>query len=604
MLRPFLIAGIAIAITACSSSDSRSTKTKNSHLDKPNIVFVITDDQGYGDFGGLGNPIVKTPNIDALADESVDLVDYHVAPSCSPTRAALLTGHWTNRTGTWHTIMGRSMLRLNEITLADLLRDNGYQTAMFGKWHLGDNYPYRPMDRGFDEAFYHGGGGVGQTPDFWDNAYFGGSYFRNGEPEKVEGFVTDVLFDETMKYIDKAKNNKRPFFVYLSTNAPHSPMHAPQNYADLYAGKGLSTEVQHFYGMITNIDDNVQRLRDYLRKNNLESNTIFVYTTDNGTSTGEKIFNAGMRGKKGSAYDGGHRVPFFLYWPEGGYDSKQRVTTITSYVDIVPTLLDMTGSSAPKTLAFDGVSLTPLFKGKTASWPDRILVTDSQRVLDPIKWRESAVMTQRWRLINGKALYDIQADPGQENDVAKQHPDVVARLRAFYDQWWTELEPTFGEPTAIYIGADEANPTDLTAHDWLGDNAAVPWNQEHIRKQLTEKDHKHKGFWSVNAVEAGTYRFELSRWPLEAKAAIDQDLAAGEDVPGVRAYRAHPGLGFKARKAIITVNGEERSQLVKPGQAIAAFEFEVKAGRGEIHAIFVDDKDRELGAYYLRVTKL
>ena len=162
---------------------------------QPNIVIVIADDQGYGDLGHTGNPVIKTPNIDALASESTSLTDYHVAPTCSPTRSALMTGHWTDRTGVWHTINGRSMLRANEVTLGQLLKDNGYTTGMFGKWHLGDNFPYRPEDRGFDEVYRHGGGGVGQTPDVWDNAYFGGSYFHNGEIVPAEGFCTDVFLD-------------------------------------------------------------------------------------------------------------------------------------------------------------------------------------------------------------------------------------------------------------------------------------------------------------------------------------------------------------------------------------------------------------------------
>ncbi|MCG8602951.1 MAG: sulfatase-like hydrolase/transferase, partial [Verrucomicrobiales bacterium] len=195
--------------------------------DKPNIVFVITDDQGYGDLSCHGNPTLKTPHLDALAAESVRLDDYHVAPTCSPTRAALLTGHWTNRTGVWHTIMGRSMIRKNEITVGQIFKDNGYATGMFGKWHLGDNYPFRPEDRGFTEVLRHGGGGVGQTPDYWDNAYFDGSYFHNKKPVPVEGFCTDVFFDYAKQFIEQQTKAKKPFFAYISLNAPHGPMHAP-----------------------------------------------------------------------------------------------------------------------------------------------------------------------------------------------------------------------------------------------------------------------------------------------------------------------------------------------------------------------------------------
>ena len=189
--------------------------------DPTNVVFVITDDQGYGDLGCTGNPIIKTPNIDQLATESSGLSDYHVAPTCSPTRCAVLTGHWTNRTGAWHTIMGRSMLRENEVTVGQIFADAGYQTGMFGKWHLGDNYPYRPEDRGFTEVYRHGGGGVGQTPDLWDNAYFDGSYFHNGNIAPAKGFCTDVFFEQANAFIGKCAKEKKPFFAYISTNAPH-----------------------------------------------------------------------------------------------------------------------------------------------------------------------------------------------------------------------------------------------------------------------------------------------------------------------------------------------------------------------------------------------
>ncbi|MGJ8681883.1 arylsulfatase [Paraglaciecola sp.] len=603
MRKLMLMIVLSTLIIGCSQQSNTSPSQK-SRPNQPNIVFVITDDQGYGDLSINGNPILKTQNIDALARESVNLNDYHVAPTCSPTRAALLTGHWTNRTGTWHTIMGRSMLRENEITIADLLKANGYQTAMFGKWHLGDNYPYRPMDRGFEHAYYHGGGGVGQTPDYWNNAYFDGSYFKNGVAEKAKGYVTDVFFEQAIQYIEKAKEKDQPFFTYISTNAPHGPMHAPEEYAAKYANQGLTTSQQHFFGMIHNIDDNVQKLRNYLDENNLTDNTIFVFTTDNGTAGGDKIFNAGMRGKKGSAFDGGHRVPFYLHWPKGGYSEQQVVDTITSYVDIVPTLLEMTGAQKPDSLKFDGKSIQPLMKGQEKTWSDRILVTDSQRVLNPIKWRQSSVMTDQWRLINGKMLFDMYQDPGQKTDVASQHPEVVSRLTDFYDKWWDEIEPTFGEPTAIYLGADEANPVDLTSHDWLGDNKAVPWNQMHIRKQLSEKDNQHKGYWWVNVVTAGKYKLELRRWPEEADTAIHADMIAGKEVPGDRSFRAWEGLGFKANQASVKIGDSEQISSVKPSDKVISFEVQLKEGKGKLQATFLDENANELGAYFVKVTRL
>jgi arylsulfatase B len=230
---------------------------------RPNVVIVITDDQGYGDLGCTGNPIIQTPAIDRLANESVWLTDYHVAPTCSPTRAALMSGHWTNRTGAWHTIMGRSMLREDEGTLGQFFKGAGYETGMFGKWHLGDNFPYRPEDRGFNEVYRHGGGGVGQTPDVWDNSYFDGGYFHNGKIVPAEGFCTDVFFEQANRFISESAKNGKPFLAYISTNAPHGPFHCPQKYMDLY--KGQSPTIQAFYGMITNIDENVGKTRKLLK---------------------------------------------------------------------------------------------------------------------------------------------------------------------------------------------------------------------------------------------------------------------------------------------------------------------------------------------------
>ena len=597
-----ILATFSLALIAISSTGTALAST--SHTSQPNVVIVITDDQGYGDLSVHGNPIVKTPNIDKLAKESVSLTNYHVAPTCSPTRAGFLTGHWNNRTGVWHTIMGRSMLRENEKTIADLLKANGYQTAMFGKWHLGDNYPYRPNDRGFDFSYYHGGGGVGQTPDHWNNAYFDDVYMRDGVKEQAKGFVTDVLFNEAIAYIDSAKKSKKPFFTYISTNAPHSPMHAPKKYADMYEGKKLTKSVQHFYGMITNIDDNVQRLRNYLAENNLADNTIFIFTTDNGSSAGYRVFNANMRGHKNSEYEGGHRVPFLIHWPNGKLAQNMKQDKITSFVDVVPTLLDLTQSKDTLGVDFDGVSIKQLFTASDKSWPDRTIFTDSQRVLDPIKWRKSAVMTDQWRLVNGEELYDIKKDPSQTNDVIKSNPEVAERLKQEYENWWQDIKGSFGEPTAIYIGDEKANPVALTSHDWLGDNAQVPWQQKQIRQAIREKDGKHKGYWYLDIKSAGKYTFKLSRWPTEVNKPITSSIVAGEKVAGTPAFRATAGLAFEAVKASISIAGLSETKTVNTDDNYIEFEVELAKGKSKLAAVFIDKNAQELGAFYVEVEKV
>jgi arylsulfatase B len=604
-LAPLLTVLVSVLLFAgCERGTRESIQNRAGDSGRPNVVLVITDDQGYGDLGVHGNPIISTPNMDALAKESIRLEDYHVAPTCAPTRAGLLTGRWHNRTGVWHTVMGRSMLRRNEVTLADMLAANGYRTAMIGKWHLGDSYPYRPHDRGFEQAYYNGGGGVGQTPDYWNNAYFDGSYFRNGEPEPAEGYVTDVFFNEAIAFIESVRAGGEPFFVYLATNAPHGPMHAPQSYADSYADEGLSVGVQHFLGMITNIDDNVGRLRSYLDENDLSENTIFVFTTDNGTSSGNNIFNAGMRGKKGSEYDGGHRVPFFLHWPAGGFSTVRHVDRVTAHVDIVPTLLDLTGSQAPEGIRFDGNSLRPLLEGAAVDWPDRVLISDSQRVLDPIRWRRSYVMTDRWRLINGEELYDMDKDPGQEVDVAAEHPEIKKKLRAAYEAQWAELLPTFAEPTPIVLGHADANPVTLTGHDWLGTNAQVPWNQRHIRNLEREADGVHKGYWWVDIAEAGRYEFELRRWPAEADLPIAAAAQPEPDVPGVTAFRAVPGVAFPAVGARLLIGAHSMDAPVGKTDKQVSFAATLDAARTRLVATFTDEAGAEVGAYYVTVKRL
>jgi arylsulfatase B len=582
--------------------------------DPPNVVLVITDDQGYGDIAAHGNPYIKTPHLDQLHAESVRLDDYHVAPTCAPTRAALITGHWTNRTGVWHTIMGRSMIRENEVTLGQILGDGGYATGMFGKWHMGDNFPYRPEDRGFQEVMRHGGGGVGQTPDHWDNAYFDGSYYHNGEVEAVKGHCTDVWFRYAKKFIQKSAAAGKPFFAYVCTNAPHGPMHSPQAFADLYEGvlpiakdrKGKPNTAKavsnaHYYGMISHIDENVGELRDFLEEKGLAENTIFIFTTDNG-SVGTQMFDGGMRGGKGSEYDGGHRVPFFIHWPKGGLTGGRQVETITSYVDIVPTLIDFTGVPSPEGVVFDGVSIRSLLeKGDGVPWADRILVTDSQRVRDPIKWRKSAVMTDRWRLINGEELYDIDADPRQETDLAADQPETTKRLRAFYDAWWAELEPTFKLTTEIYLGHPEANPARLTSHDWIADGS-TPWNHGHIRRGDDAPDHT--GFWAVKVIEAGDYEIELRRWPKPADVAITAALPPGEDVPGVPAFRTTPGRALAVDTAHLEVGGQVLSKPIPKGAKGVKFKVPLKPGQDELWASFTGPNDYKVGAFYAYVKKL
>lgn len=570
--------------------------------ERPNIVIVITDDQGYGDLACHGNPVIKTPYLDKLYSESTVLTDYHVAPTCSPTRAALMTGHWTNRTGVWHTIMGRSMIRANEVTLGQHFQKE-YATAMFGKWHLGDNYPYRPEDRGFEEVYRHGGGGVGQTPDVWDNSYFDGGYFHNGMIESAKGFCTDVFFEKARDFIKAKAGKEEPFLAYISTNAPHGPLHCPQKYLNLY--KDQNPKIAAFFGMISNIDDNIGKTRKLLTDLGVADNTIFIFTTDNGTASGAKVFNSGMRGQKGSEYDGGHRVPFFIHWPAAGLNQHRKIDKLTHAIDVVPTLMDVCGISNTASVKFDGVSQAFVIDpGNTGSpEPDtRMIITDSQRVVDPIKWRKSAVMSSQYRLVNGKELYNIKADPGQKKDIAKDNPEQVAKMRAFYDKWWAELEPTFAQTTEIHLGHPDHPKVTMTAHDWL--NTGPPWHQGSIRAARGGNQKKFKGHWAIKVLEEGTYKISLLRWPEEANHPINSPLPPGKNVPGSsKAFRTTPGITLAATTATLMIDGKTvASKPVGKGDTAISFTTTLKKGAHQLAPVFINAKG-QTGAFYCIVEK-
>jgi len=566
-----ILSGVVLWTTAARAVEADARR--------PNVVLIMTDDQGYGDLACHGNRVIQTPNLDRLHGQSVRLTNFHVDPTCSPTRSALMTGRNSGRVGVWHTIMGRSLLRRDEVTMADVFAAGGYRTAIFGKWHLGDTYPFRPQDRGYQEVFVHGGGGVGQTPDYWGNDYFDDTYFRNGTPEKQTGYCTDVWFDAAMKFIEV--NRDRPFFTYLVTNAPHGPFLVAEKYIDMYRGK-KNVPNAAFYGMITCIDENVGRMLEHLKRLGLEENTILIFMSDNGTAAGFRGnagFNAGMRGTKGSEYDGGHRVPCFVRWPSGKIGGGKDVARLTAHLDVLPTLIELCSLKSPEDVEFDGRSIAPLLTGDGENWSDRTLVVESQRIEYPTKWRKSAVMTDRWRLVNGKELYDVPADPGQKNDVAAAHPEVAARLVEHYNDWWAGVSKRHGEFCEIVLGSDRENPATLTCHDWH--EGSPPWNQRMIHSGA-----KANGFWAVEVERAGKYEITLRRWPREAPAPINE------------------GAGIKAVKARLTIGKLDQTQPVPADAAAVTFGVNLPAGKTRLQTWLIDEKGGSRGAYYAYVKRL
>jgi arylsulfatase len=425
-------------------------------LKPPNIVLVMTDDQGYGDLSFTGNPILKTPHLDAFARQSVRFTDFHVSPTCAPTRASLMTGRHEFRSGVTHTINERERLTLKAVTLPQILKTVGYTTGIFGKWHLGDEDAYQPGQRGFDEVFIHGAGGIGQSyagscGDAPGNTYFDPAIRHNGRFVKTKGYCTDVFFAQAMQWMDARRKDKSPFFAYITPNAPHAPLQCPEEYARRYAGK-VDTNAAKFFGMIENIDENFGRLIAKLDEWGLARETLVIFMTDNGGTVGVKIFNAGMRAQKNTPYEGGVRVPSFWRWP-AGFDGDKDCPALTAHVDILPTLAEITGAKLPEGVSLDGRSLWPLLKNPQAQWPDRFLFThvgrwEKGRAGDS-KFLNCAVRYSRFRLVNNQELYDLQTDPGERTNVITGHPEAVARMRAAYDQWWSEVLPALENENAV-----------------------------------------------------------------------------------------------------------------------------------------------------------
>jgi arylsulfatase A-like enzyme len=553
--------------------------------DKPNVIVIMTDDQGYGEMAAHGHPHLITPNMDKLWEKSVRLNNFHVDPTCAPSRSALMTGRYSGRVGVWHTVMGRNLLREDETTIAEVFHHAGYRTGIFGKWHLGDSYPYGARFRGFDDAVVHYAGGVGQTPDYWGNDYFDDHFNDNGEWRRFQGYCTDVWFNEALRFIRESKD--QPFFLYLPTNAAHQTRpHVPERYKNLYADLDVHERLKIYWGMISNIDDNLGVLIDRLESWGLMDNTILLFMGDNGTCMGPNYwpddqkddwseqFNAGMRGNKASHYEGGHRVFNFVYYPAGGINGGRNVEQITAHIDLMPTLLELCGISAPDSVAFDGTSLVPLLTGENDSWPERTLFLHNQRVLDPIKWKDTSVMTDRWRLVDSIELYDMTKDPGQLNNVIDQYPDVAEKLRHKYNLWWDDISTRFHEKTPLYIGSEQQNPVVLNSHDWMIDDLRMlPWNQTRVLQRPLSN-----GPWMVRIAEKGTYTFILRERP----------EAAGFPLTAVEA-------GLRIGDLF------DKSKDVVPGATQVIFEAELEPGDTEIMTWLRDEDGTARGAYYVEV---
>lgn len=507
---------------------------------RPNVVLIMSDDQGYGDFGSKGNPVIHTPRLDRLAREGVELKHFYVSPVCTPTRASLMTGRYNYRTRAIDTFSGRAMMDPAEVTLAEMLGSAGYRTGIFGKWHLGDCYPMRAMDQGFEESLVLFGGGLCQPADPpTGNSYFSPTLSHNGKLVKTEGYCSDVYTSAALDFI--RKQDDRPFFVYLPFNCPHSPYQAPELDYQRYLQQDLRPErfptqgnptgnvpaddIARAYSMITNIDNNVGRLLDGLEQMHLADNTLVIFLTDNGPP--QPRYNVGLKGMKGTPYEGGIHVPCLVRGP-GIKNGAGGIAPIAAHIDLAPTILEACGAHAPDGVKLDGRSLWPQLTGQgSQDWPARTLFFQWHRGDEPDRYRAFAAREPRYKLVQPLStgpgwkpgnvrfeLYDVVADPDEMHDIAEANPQIVRRLKQAYDAWFDDVSASRGyAPPPIVLGSPHENPTLLTRQD--------------RRTPTSDWKPGSQGHWDVKFAAGGDYEFTLLFDPLRADGMAKLELAGG-----------------------------------------------------------------------------
>ena len=585
-------AAVAAALVCCAASIGLAGPSQPNRASKPpNVLIILIDDQGYGDFSCLGNPVLKTPNLDKLHDQSICFTDFHVAPMCTPTRGQLMSGRDCLANGAMNVSSGRAFLHKELPTMADIFTASGYRCGIFGKWHLGDNYPYRPQDRGFQETVWYPSSHIGSAPDYWDNDYFDDTYSHNGRRMKFTGYTTDVFFGEAMKWMRAQAAAGQPFFCYLPTAAPHAPLFVADKYREPY--KGQTRKVASFFGMIANIDENMDRLDAFLRETGLYDNTIVIFMTDNGGTAGVPVFNAGMRGQKMDLWEGGHRVPCFIRWPAGKLRPAGDIAELAEVQDILPTLIELCRLRKPGKAQFDGLSLAGLLRGERDHLPDRMLVVQFSRMQAPSPQKgDAAVMWRRWRLVQDKELYDLATDFGQRTNLIALRPDIAAPMRAHYDAWWSNVAPRVNEHSAITVGVKAEAPTQLSPADW----------QDSFLDQGAQirRGTRRQGVWNIVVARSGTYDIELRRWARE----VDAPMVAGLPPHPNHDGEFPAGKALPIARARLKVAGFDQSRPVGPSDTAVSFTVKLKSGPTKLQTWFYDADGAEISsAYYVYVQK-
>jgi arylsulfatase len=566
---------------------------------KPNVIIILTDDQGYGDIGAHGHPFLKTPNMDKLHAESIRFTDFHVAPMCSPTRGQLMTGVDAMKNGATAVCQGRSMVREDIPMLPNYFADAGYATGIFGKWHLGDSYPHRPQDRGFQEVLSFRAWGLPSLASNWENsdanpdgrgdAYSDPMLEHNGVDTIYPGYSGDIWFTEAMKYMAARQQKNEPFFVYLPNNLAHTPSYVSGKYSKPYADIGKWKEKgidAKYYGMIANIDENMGRLDEFLVKNRLKENTIVLYFSDNGSRSKEaaEIWNGGMRGIKTELWDGGHRVPCFFRWPQSGIKHGRDIHELTEVQDIAPTLLELCGIKPANLYPMDGVSWGSLLRNE--AWPHADRKLTVQYRVSGAPWNSAVVQSEKWRLLQGNYLFNVANDPHQDKNVAGQFPDTLKAMSTYYDEWHKEAAAQFQKPRYIHLGNTGVPAVILYASDWQGDFCDTAGSL------LAGKS---KGSWDIAVETTGDYQVELSRWPFESGKTLTEGVTRDPSI--VR------GTLPVARAQLIIADCNQTIDT-KPEDKVATFTINLKAGKTKLTANLLDKDGTILcGAFYVKVTR-
>ncbi len=489
-MKSLLYCLLLFSLLACAKKNSEKP---------PNVILILTDDQGYGDLGIHGNDKIRTPVLDQLGAESVRFDRFYVSPLCAPTRASLLTGRYHLRTGTVTVSNGFETMDTEEYTLAELFRDNGYATGIFGKWHNGQHYPHHPLAQGFDEF-------VGFLGGHWTN-YFNTTLEIDKLNQQLPGYLPDVLTDKAIDFMER--NSEQPFFLYLPYNTPHSPHQVPDEYFDPYKAEGLDDELAAIHGMVENIDTNVGRVLAKLDEMGQDENTLIIFITDNGPNGNR--FNDNMKGRKGSVNEGGVRVPSFWRWR--GRIKPKEVTTPTAHIDVLPTLVELLGLENNGSRAIDGVNISPLLKGEELNINRAIFSQVAQPQRD-LTYFPGAIRENQMLLVlneNGEELFDMSSDPNQKLDLAEEQPEVLAAMKGKYDDWWKEVTadidmdrpiPISGESPQILLPGYEARFTEgisfFEGHGWAQD-----WLTEW--KSLEDSIH-----WDLNVLDKVEFEVWLS----------------------------------------------------------------------------------------------